>query len=156
MKRLIFALALLAFACATTGMQKKEDEAPLVTAIKADKIKVYQLTASKLQEYGFTIESSDPVLGNITTNYTDLNPGLMAGALLGSLGANDFKAKISTQIIESDSGSCILTMRGLGQYAEDQGLFQQDKIKTQPVRKNTYTYKKMQEISAAIKEAAEK
>jgi hypothetical protein len=108
-------------------------------------------------DHGFTIESSDPVLGNITTNYIDMNPSVVAGAFLSALaGAKDFKAKISTQVIEAESGNCQLVMRGLGQYALDQGLFQQDEIKSQPVRKGTYTYKRMEEISQSIKESCEK
>jgi hypothetical protein len=157
MKSIILTFSLIVLACASTGMQKKENEAPLKTVIRADKTKVYQLTASKLMEYGFTIETSDPVLGSITTNFMDLNAGVATSAFLGALaGMKDFKAKISTQIVDADSGRCELIMRGLGQYAEDKGLFQQDEIKSQPVRKDSYTYKRMQEISSAIKEAAEK
>ena len=156
MKRSIIIAVLLFMACATTGIQKKEDEAPLRIKINAPKEEVYQITASKLMEYGFTIESSDPALGMISTNYADINPSAMAGAFLEAFaGQKNLKAKISTQII-NDSLGAELIMRGLGQYAQDKGLFRQDEINSQPVRKESYTYKRMEEIARAIKEAAEK
>lgn len=148
---------LLCLACATTGMQKKEKEAPLVTEIAAAKDTVYQITATKLMEYGFEIESSDPVLGRISTGYVDLKPGLMEGAMAKViLGEKDFKASLTTQITEIDSISCRLVMHGTGQYAEEKGIFRADEIKHQPVRQGTFVYKRMQEISTAIKDEAEK
>ena len=155
MRKVVWIVIPLIVACATTGMQKKEEEAPLRTKIEASKEKIYQITATKLMEYGFEIESSDPVLGRITTNYVDLEPGILKGALLGSLGAEDFNASITTQIIESDSGFCELIMRGVVKYAVDRGLFREDEIKHQPVRKDSYTYNQMQEISLAVKEESE-
>ncbi len=157
MLRLISVMVLLTFilSCATTGMQKKEEEAPLRTKVEASKEKIYQITATKLMEYGFEIESSDPVLGRISTKYVNLKPGFAGGLALAALGAKDFKVSITTQIIESDSGYCELIMRGVGQYAMDQGLFQEDEIKYQPVRKDTYTYNQMKEISLAIKTEVE-
>ncbi len=155
MKKSLLILFPILLACATTGMQKKAEEAPIKTRIEAPKDKIYQITATKLMEYGFELESSDPVLGRITTNYVDLNAGILKGAFLATLGAKDFKASITTQISESDSGYCDLVMRGTGQYREDQGLFKEDVIKHQPVRKDTYTYKQMLKISAEVKEESE-
>jgi hypothetical protein len=157
MKRLIsIALIGIILACATTGMQKKEDEAPLIYSIKASKDVIYKLTATKLMEYGFQLASSDPVLGRITTDYVDLEAGFGKSILAGMAGMKDFKASITTQIVESDSGYCDLILRGIGQYAEDKGLFKQDEINHQPVRKNTYTYKQMIKIADEIKLEAEK
>lgn len=156
-------LSLFFIACATTGMQKKEEEAPLRTQINAPKDKIYQITANKLMEYGFELESSDAILGRITTKYVTIEPGFGRGVLLGMVGVENLKASITTQILESDSTYCELIMRGVVQYAQDKGLsriiddedYNERDIKYQPVRKDTYVYGQMQEISATIKEEAE-
>lgn len=149
-------IGLILLACATTGMQKKEAEAPLTLSIAASKETVYQVTATKLMEHGFMIESSDPSLGRITTGYADLH-NVMGEALLSAFaGLQNFKVNISTQIIYAEAGQCDLIMRGVGQYEERKGLFRPNEIRYQPVRKGTPAYKNMEQIASEIKEEAEK
>jgi len=121
---------------------------PIKININAQKLAVFDATSQVMMNRGFVITSSNERLGQITTDYKQLDESFGGGIVLRMFGKRKPEVQLTTNIVTNESTS-VLTILPKGRVQQKKGSYYDE------IQLSDAFLMKIEEIAQEIKKAAE-